>query len=68
VLFAIKAFLGEHYSDNSIRGVYFEEVLAVKVVVCEEGGLSEYIIECLKHLDTLIIKGELVVYLYKLSK
>jgi hypothetical protein len=68
VLFAVKAFLGEYYSDNSIGGVYFEEVLAVEVVVYKEGGLSEYIIECLKCLDILVIKGELVVCLYKLSE
>jgi hypothetical protein len=68
VLFAVKAFLEEHYSDDSIRGVYFEEALAIEVVVYKEGGLSEYIIECLEHLDILVIKGELVVCLYKLSE
>jgi hypothetical protein len=68
VLFAVKAFLGEHYSNNSIGGVCFEEVLAVEVVVYEEGGLSEYITECLERLDILVVEGELVVRLYKLSK
>jgi hypothetical protein len=68
VLFAIKAFLGEYYSDDSIRGVYFKEVLAVEVVVYEEGGLSEYITERLKYLDILVVKGELVVCPCKLSK
>ena len=55
MLFTVKASLGEHYNNDSIRGVYFEEALAVEVIVCEEGGLSEYIIERLKYLDILVV-------------
>jgi hypothetical protein len=36
--------------------------------VYKEGGFSEYTTECLKYLNTLIVKSELVVSLYKLSK
>jgi hypothetical protein len=60
VLFTIKAFLREHYSNDSIRGVHFEEIVTIEVVVGEEGGFSEYTIERFKHLDILIIKRELV--------
>jgi hypothetical protein len=54
VLFTVKAFLGEYYSNNSIKGVYFEEIVTIKVVVGEEGGFSKYTIECFKHLNVLI--------------
>jgi hypothetical protein len=64
VLFTIKAFLREHYSNDSIRGVYFKEIVTVEVVVGEEGGFSEYTIECFKHLDVLVIKRELIAGLY----
>jgi hypothetical protein len=64
VPFTVKAFLGEHYSNDSVRGVYFEETLAVEVIVGEERGFSEYTTECLKRLDVFVVKRELVVYLY----
>jgi hypothetical protein len=36
--------------------------------VYKEGGFSEYTIKCLKRLNVLIVKSELIVSLYKLSK
>ena len=68
MLFTIKAFLGEYCSNDSIRGICFKEIVTVKVIVGEEGGFSEYTIECLKCLNALVIKSELVVSLCKLSK
>jgi hypothetical protein len=60
VLFTVKAFLREYYSNNSIRGVYFKEIVTIKVIVGEEGGFSKYTIEYFKYLDILIIKRELI--------
>jgi hypothetical protein len=68
VLFIVKAFLREYYSNDSIKSVYFKEILTVEVVVYKEGGLSKYTIERFKYLDVFIIEGELVVYLYKLGE
>ena len=42
--------------------------MAIEVVIYKEGGFSKYTIECLKHLNALVIKSELIVSLYKLSK
>ena len=42
--------------------------MAIKVVVYKEGGFSEYTIECLKYLNTLVVKSELIVSPRELSK